>query len=355
MAGDGARRRRGPRRAGRARRWPAAGRSSGAACPGRRGPRRRAYCGDRAPGRQAVQRPGDARRHGEAGGLRHRPCAGLDDDGVRSGVGFAGVPRARSGVRPSRHRGQRRLVARRDVVPGPHWPAAVRHLRQRPVGHVPHRARGAAPPSRRRLARGPAGDDDGHRSRGPLADEPRARLPLGRAACRRGAVVAHAGARHDRGHRRHRQRSRRHRHGRRAGDPPRGRHHDDGAQRSWLLPALLALAVLVVGVALGWLLLRPDSTPTADKPTAGDSSKPTKSPSRTRLAHRVGVRPGPVIDPVDHIAVRAHQLGAHQLGAHRLGDRGAAGRRWQRCRDAYLCAAVRRHRPRRPRGGLGAC
>ncbi len=56
---------------------------------------------------------------------------------------------------------------------------------------------------------------------------------------------------------------------------------DDGAQRSWLLPALLALAVLVVGVALGWLLLRPDSTPTADKPTAGDSSKPTKSPSRT--------------------------------------------------------------------------
>ena len=52
-------------------------------------------------------------------------------------------------------------------------------------------------------------------------------------------------------------------------------------RRSWLLPALLALAVLIVGVGLGWLLLRPDSTPTAEKPGGADSSKPTKSPSRT--------------------------------------------------------------------------
>ncbi len=55
-------------------------------------------------------------------------------------------------------------------------------------------------------------------------------------------------------------------------------------RRSWLLPALLALAVLAVGAGLGWLVLRPDSTPTAEKPSGADSSKPakpTKSPSRT--------------------------------------------------------------------------
>ena len=52
-------------------------------------------------------------------------------------------------------------------------------------------------------------------------------------------------------------------------------------RRSWLLPALLAAAVLVVVVALGWLLLRPDTTPAADKPSGADSSKPTRSPSRT--------------------------------------------------------------------------
>ena len=52
------------------------------------------------------------------------------------------------------------------------------------------------------------------------------------------------------------------------------------ARRSWLLPALLAVAVLVIGVA-GWLLLRPDSTPTADEPSGADSSKPTRSPSST--------------------------------------------------------------------------
>ena len=130
-------------------RRPAAGRSRGAARPGRRRPRRRPRGRHRAPRRQAVQRAGDPRRHREAGGLRHRPGARLDDDGVRSGLGLTGVPRARGGVRPSGHRGQRRLVARRDALPGPHRPAAVRHLRQRPVGHVPHRARGAAPPARR--------------------------------------------------------------------------------------------------------------------------------------------------------------------------------------------------------------
>jgi eukaryotic-like serine/threonine-protein kinase len=55
-------------------------------------------------------------------------------------------------------------------------------------------------------------------------------------------------------------------------------------RRSWLLPALLALAVLAVGAGLGWLVLRPDSTPTAEKPSGAHSSKPakpTKSPSRT--------------------------------------------------------------------------
>jgi eukaryotic-like serine/threonine-protein kinase len=52
-------------------------------------------------------------------------------------------------------------------------------------------------------------------------------------------------------------------------------------RRSWLLPALLAVAVLLIGVALGWVLLRPDSTPTAEEPPGADSSKPTRSPSRT--------------------------------------------------------------------------
>ena len=252
----------------------AAGRGGGAAGPGRRGPGRRARGGHRAPGRQAVQRAGDARGHREAGGLRHRPGARLDDDGVRSGVGLTGVPRARGGLRSSGHRGQRRLVARRDAVPGPHRPAAVRHLRQRPVGHVPHRARGTAPPARPRVARRPARDHDGHRPRGPLADEPRPRLPRwpGRRTSRSAADVP----------RRRRRRS---------SPPPLPMSVETAVQpevpaerRSWLLPALLALAVLAVGAGLGWLVLRPDSTPTAEKPSGADSSKPakpTKSPSRT--------------------------------------------------------------------------
>jgi serine/threonine protein kinase len=52
-------------------------------------------------------------------------------------------------------------------------------------------------------------------------------------------------------------------------------------RRSWLVPAVLSLAVLLVGVGLGWLLLRPDSTPSADRPTGADSSEPTRSPKRT--------------------------------------------------------------------------
>jgi eukaryotic-like serine/threonine-protein kinase len=66
---------------------------------------------------------------------------------------------------------------------------------------------------------------------------------------------------------------------------PGTRHEDavpeDSPQRSWLFPVLLVTAVLVLGVALGWLLLRPASTPTAEQPAGADSSRPPGSPSRT--------------------------------------------------------------------------
>jgi serine/threonine protein kinase len=68
-------------------------------------------------------------------------------------------------------------------------------------------------------------------------------------------------------------------------------------RRPWVVPALLALAVLAVGALLGWLLLRPDSTPSADKPTGADSSKPAKSPSRTAAPSETAPEPTPTETP----------------------------------------------------------
>ena len=270
-------------------RRPAARRGRGAARAGRRRPGRRPRGGHRAPGRQAVQRAGDPRRHREARGLRHRPGARLDDDGVRSGVGVAGVPRARGGVRPSRHRGQRRLVARRDAVPGPHRPAAVRHLRQRPVGHVPHRARGTAPPARPRVARRSARDHDGHRPRGPLADEPGPRLPPRRATGRRGAA-----------------RRRRWRITTTAPDAvdTAVQHEVPAERRSWLLPALLALAVLArrrrARVAAAPARLHAHGREAERRGLVEADEVPVAH----AVAHPVGVRDARFLDPVDGIVRR---------------------------------------------------
>jgi serine/threonine protein kinase len=68
-------------------------------------------------------------------------------------------------------------------------------------------------------------------------------------------------------------------------------------RRPWLVPSLLTLAVLVVGALLGWLLLRPDSTPSADKPIGADSSKPAKSPSRTAAPSETAPEPTPTPTP----------------------------------------------------------
>ena len=66
-------------------------------------------------------------------------------------------------------------------------------------------------------------------------------------------------------------------------------------------------AVLAVGAGLGWLVLRPDSTPTAEKPSGAHSSKPAK-PTRVTLAHAVAHRVGlrrPRIDSLDGVSVGA--------------------------------------------------
>ncbi len=68
-------------------------------------------------------------------------------------------------------------------------------------------------------------------------------------------------------------------------------------RRSWLLPVLLSVAVLVAGVGLGWLMLRPDSTPEAQKPTGASSSKPTKSPTRTPSPTASASEPPPTSTP----------------------------------------------------------
>ena len=191
------------------------------------------------------------------------------------------------------------------------------------VHEAPPRLRGDEWPA------GAAGDHDGHRSRGPLADEPRARLPA------RGA------SRPSTSSRRRRWRSRHHR--------PRCR-RDSGRstevpaeRRSWLLPALLALAGPARRRApSGGCCCRPDTTPTADKPIRRGLLEADEVALAHAVAHTVGSPGRPRHRP------RRQQSSS---AAHQLRDRGAADGRRRRGRHADLRAAVRRHGPRRPRRG----
>ena len=129
---------------------------------GRRRPGRRARRRDRAPRREAVQHPGHPRRQREADRLRDRPHrGGRGADPDRAGHRLPGVPRARGRDRAAGHRGERRVVARRDAVPRADRQAAVRGRRQRDGRALPDRQRGAAATGQRRLAGAAAGGHDG--------------------------------------------------------------------------------------------------------------------------------------------------------------------------------------------------
>ncbi len=181
MAGDGVRRGHRPGRDDPPT-WPARPRRHRAdPRPGRQRAGRRARRRDRAPRREALQHPGDARGPGEAVRLRHRAHRdrpGADPD--RAGDRLAGVPLPRGGLRAAGDARQRCLVVGRHALPRAGGPPAVPGRRQ-PAGRaLPDRARGAAALRGCRLAgAGTRGDDDS-RPRAAVADRDGAAVPRGR-------------------------------------------------------------------------------------------------------------------------------------------------------------------------------
>ncbi len=183
MDGDGARRGHQPQPDRQGERRPASGRGRTDPRPGRRCPRGGARRRDRAPGREAVEHPGLPRRQREADRLRHRPDrGGRRPDPDRAGHRLAGLPRSRGGHREVSDRVQRHLVPRSHALPRPHRQAAVRD-RRRPVrsdgGALPDRQRRSAASGVRRLARSPAGRDDGQGPCAAVVGRPGAGLPRG--------------------------------------------------------------------------------------------------------------------------------------------------------------------------------
>ena len=126
----------------------------------------------RAPGREAVQHPGDRRRPGQAHRLRHRPRpGGRQPHPDRPRHRLPRVPRPRGGLRIGRDRGERRLVAGCDPLPLPGGAPAVRRGREPHRRPLQDRARGAPAPDRRRT--------HGRRPRAHHGPRPRAALDHG--------------------------------------------------------------------------------------------------------------------------------------------------------------------------------
>ena len=162
---------------------------------GRQRAARGACRGHRAPGREAGQPDAPARRHRDAGRLRHRAHPGQHRaDDVRGGARHAALPRAGAGSRAARDAPQRRLLAWPGRVRVPGWPPSVpgrQRVRDRApttaaTGSGAARLRAAGDPRRRHpRARRRSGRSLGHRRRHGRRDPGRRCRPTCRSSVRR--------------------------------------------------------------------------------------------------------------------------------------------------------------------------